>query len=225
MDTSTLLIGIAGQKGHGKDTVAQAMRDHILEGGIMPSAEVHIMHFADPLKSEVAQFLAALPAPPDSLFGRHHVPDDDWMTTEENFFYAMNGTPEEKAPFRLLLQWWGTEYRRGNFGDTYWTDQLRKGIESKIAQRPHYCDRTIIIVPDMRFPNEANFIYELGGYALRVVREGAGGSEDAHPSERALDDYELPVYVNKTREDWEYHLREDALSILQAMVDWKWSGR
>ncbi|MBC6989961.1 hypothetical protein [Hymenobacter sp. BT491] len=51
-----------------------------------------------------------------------------------------------------------------------------------------------VLVPDVRFPGEADRIRERGGLMLRVEgdplgQRGDGTRDDAHPSETSLDDY------------------------------------
>lgn len=86
---------------------------------------------------------------------------------------------EHKALFRKILQWWGTDFRRKMFGDTYWIDKTR----AKINGLP---DGVVVVLPDVRFPNEANLIAEMQGNLWRVERPGLP-STDTHASETALD--------------------------------------
>ncbi len=109
---------------------------------------------------------------------------------------------ENKAAFRVGLQWWGTEFRREMIRENYWVDQL------VLATAGHKY-WPIIVVPDVRFANEAQAILAAGGVIARVHRaENAKGSMlkakvseadasafslqssafvDAHASETALD--------------------------------------
>lgn len=121
-----------------------------------------------------------------------------------------------KECFRELLKWWGTEYRRGNFGATYWTDRLRIWIDQ------HFQDgaNILVYVPDVRFPNEAFLIQEdLGGYLIRVERPGAGKGHD-HPSDTALDDYRgfnATIHNTKTLKD----LMQAGTMTFYSAVAWK----
>lgn len=80
-----------------------------------------------------------------------------------------------KSHFRLILQGVGTDYRRQLCGDNYWVNKLGQ----RILQLRNV---DLLIIPDVRFLNEASFILEAGGKLIRVVR----GSEnkDAHASEQ-----------------------------------------
>ena len=84
----------------------------------------------------------------------------------------------EKSFFRPFLQWYGTEWRRGCFGGDYWIRQLKQRIELSAAH--------VIVVPDVRFQNEADLIRDMGGIVVRVERIGES-HEDRHASETDLD--------------------------------------
>ncbi len=58
----------------------------------------------------------------------------------------------------------GTKAVRNNVYDRTWLDYLLK--------TDHGCD--VLIIPDIRFPNEADAIREMGGLAIKVVRPGYG---------------------------------------------------
>ena len=88
-----------------------------------------------------------------------------------------------KDKFRTILQWWGTEFRRGLYGDDYW---LRR-LEDTIYKLP---DGSVVFVTDVRFLNEADFVRQMGGTVVKVVR--IGGPESAagiaqHASEMELE--------------------------------------
>ena len=97
----------------------------------------------------------------------------DWIYT---FNY-----PETKPFFRKLFQWYGTEYRRNLFGQNYWLDRM---IEFMDAQEPG----TLVIAPDTRFVNEAEFCRNHAGFLIRVWRPGLDDNS-THISETGLDDY------------------------------------
>ena len=86
---------------------------------------------------------------------------------------------QNKDQFRVILQWWGTDFRRKQ-DDQYW---LKAWAKRGLAL-PDDC---ICIVPDVRFHNEADYVSWLGGYLFRVHREGL--PLDTHKSETDLDKY------------------------------------
>ena len=112
-----------------------------------------------------------------------------------------------KEQFRTLLQWWGTEYRRRLFRDDYWLAKLSEQLEQ-------YKDQdAIVVITDVRFPNEFSFIKSIGGLMVRVSRPGLPNATDPHPSEVALDDekgFDTFIDNNGTLEQFD--------SIVQAYV-------
>lgn len=88
-----------------------------------------------------------------------------------------------KPDFRKMLQWWGTDFRRKFKHDNYWIEQLFRNI---LAQPPEV---GLVVVPDVRFLNEATYIKEAGGLLIRVTRPLP--NDDKHISETDLDDYKF----------------------------------
>ncbi len=105
---------------------------------------------------------------------------------------------EHKESFRLGLQWWGTEFRRGLCGDEYWVKKMKNLIEEEtrlLCQFGEGGKPVFIVITDVRFPNECTFIRNLGGINVRIVR-GATRSADQHPSETALDDFKFDYVID-----------------------------
>lgn len=92
---------------------------------------------------------------------------------------------EHKEKFRTILQWWGTEFRRRMFRDDYWLVKLGETVD-------RYADQDVVlVVTDIRFPNEFDYIKSRGGLMVRVERPGIArgdGLNEVHPSETALDE-------------------------------------
>lgn len=87
--------------------------------------------------------------------------------------YLVKPTP------RLLLQLLGTECGRGILHPNIWVNSLFS----------HYNPyKSNWIVTDVRFPNEADKVLELGGTLIRIERPGKD-SGSTHESETALDNY------------------------------------
>lgn len=81
---------------------------------------------------------------------------------------------------RPLLQRMGTEVGREMFGQDFW-------VEAALSRVP---DGSKVVFADVRFPNEANAIRNLGGEIWRIERDGVGPAND-HISEHALNDYKF----------------------------------
>lgn len=83
---------------------------------------------------------------------------------------------------RELLQRFGTEVGRDMFGQKFWVEQAFKHV--KIDDR--------VVFADVRFPNEAQRIKEMGGQVWRIVR---GDAVNGHPSEHGLDKWMFDFYL------------------------------
>ena len=142
------VIGICGLIGSGKGTVADILvSDHGFKK----------ISFADKLKDGVA-----------SVFGwdRQALEGDtddsrEWRETVDTFWTKETGrtvTP------RLILQEFGTECMRKGFYDGIWVSVIKK----EIVNNP----TTNFVIPDVRFPNEANMLKSIYGEVWRVRRGG-----------------------------------------------------
>lgn len=96
-----LVLGIMGDKGAGKDTVAGMFRDYYNSIGIERTRRIAI---ADKLKEEVAELLGV------SL---------SWLKENKNQPYI-----------RKLLQWYGVEFKRKHYWDSIWMDIVKDQIEA-----------------------------------------------------------------------------------------------
>lgn len=95
---------------------------------------------------------------------------------------------QNKDHFRLILQGYGTDYVRWQFGEDYW---IRRWDE---VYRESEAD--IVVVPDVRFVNEADFIQKHGGEVWRIKRQCAVTTIDLHVSENELDEFQFPTIDN-----------------------------
>lgn len=197
-----LLIGFGNKARHGKDTAAEAIRDFYNtqtanRRAHVPSYKgvtVGLFKYATALYQEVNIALSVdiwkhrtvgNPAMGDQVF---ELPD--WVQPDPN--PEINSlAPYGKHP--KLLQWWGTEFRRRNFGENYW-------VEKTFANIPANLD--IALISDVRFPNEADTIKQRGGYTVNVQRLREDGTQYMdpsrpadHPSETALDGYNWNFYL------------------------------
>jgi len=79
---------------------------------------------------------------------------------------------------RQILQWWGTEYRRGQRAD-YWLRKMADAIRGHIQIE----GRRRFIITDCRFENEASQIRQMGGVVWQVVRGDLQSVEGGHASQ------------------------------------------
>lgn len=108
---------------------------------------------------------------------------------------------ENKPNFRLILQGWGTDYRRKLCDENYWINEWLRKVYQTTA--------TLVVVPDVRFQNEAAIIKELGGEVWRVFRKGLE-SDDTHASETDMD---------KFRYDTEIHNDQTLLRLEKEVIE------
>tara|TARA_E500000178_G_scaffold305319_1_gene316747 strand:+ start:257 stop:868 length:612 start_codon:yes stop_codon:yes gene_type:complete len=141
-----MIIGICGLIGSGKGTAADILVD---EHGFTK------LSFADKLKDGVATVFgwdrAMLEGETDK--------SREWREKKDSFWSSETGrtiTP------RLVLQEFGTDCMRHGFDDGIWVSLVKK----QITQSPN----TNFVIPDVRFPNEANMIKSIHGEVWRVMR-------------------------------------------------------
>lgn len=185
------LIGIAGRKRSGKDTLADYLVDLY---GYRKRA------FAEPLK---AMALAIDPVV-SAVVDEHSDIELDRLSRIVGWV-GWDRAKEEYPEVRRFLQRLGTEGVRGTFGPNAWVD---------LALTPPPVALTVFT--DCRFPSEVEGIIQAGGQVIRV-RRPATETGDAHASETALDDMDLPTVLNDSTipELWrraENLLRREALT-------------
>lgn len=99
------------------------------------------------------------------------VGDIGWEQAKDDF-------PEVRA----LLQRCGTEAGRKVLGENVWVDAVLRDLPEKV------------VIPDVRFPNEAQAIKERGGRVFRITRPDYGPVND-HPSETALAHWQFDRHI------------------------------
>lgn len=193
MYTNITLVGLSGKKYSGKDTFCKALAD---------STNIPVMRIAlaDPLKDEVYEYILK--------------PNNILRTSLDD---------HNKGNFRLMLQAWGTDFRRNLFGTDYWVLKL----DSKIKELHDSGFKGIVVITDVRFLDEANYVQKCNGYVVRIHRFQkkwwqnlfSRTKEDNHPSECALDDYDFDyhVYNYKDIEDLK-HPAKEFLSLITPQI-------
>lgn len=176
-----MLIGLNGRKQAGKDTVF-ARTAHIMRD-VVP---VERASFADLLYQSAAaalgvtvEFLQTFKSDPRArvvvVMPTH---DGDEVVRFEQ-------------TIREFLQRYGTEAHREIFGDDFWVEQVRLAHEGRI-----------VMVTDVRFPNEAEAVRKAGGVVVEVVGPMGRVTDDAHASEAPLPAELVDVTItNKVRDD------------------------
>ena len=150
--------------------------------------------FADLLKQEAA-----------ATYGYPNI----WNYTEDGKNQVVNhfNLPKKDMTVREILQWHGTDFRRKQDPD-YWVKLMDRQVDS---------DYFNIIVDDVRFRNEADFVKRRNGKLIRLnPYPGWKPNEFAnHRSETDLDDYK----------DWDLIIQADygklaeCVPLVEALVD------
>lgn len=177
------IIGIAGKKGTGKNTVANMIEKKAIRIGL----KVAQIAFGDTLKTEVARAYGIDKQLCYTQEGKDTIVQFK-MQFEDNPILPKH--PECKkivpdandnlweCPVRVLLQWYGTEYRRKQDPD-YWVKCTNKDI-NELCQL-----YDVIIVTDVRFPNEYNLINTYPVHYLCRMNPYKGYRVDVHESNHA----------------------------------------
>ncbi len=168
--SNTLVIGLGHYSRTGKDTFANYLI--ALLGKHAPQVRVLKRSLAWKLKQVTHELYAwAGIQPPEHYETREGEKDRDIVLP------ALSMTPVE------VWVAFGTKAVRNNVYDRTWLDYLFK--------TDHQCD--VLIVPDIRFPNEADAIPATGGFSVKVVRPGYGPRKTV--ADRALMGYDGWDYV------------------------------
>ncbi len=177
---SVEIYGITGAKGAGKDTLARAIDTAVYicnVSGATLGAPFVIEHFADPLKRMTCRVFGLTP---EQVYDpvlkeaplRGEVAMDQYtqaMKDETGLAIKPRGLIANTP--RQLLQFFGTDYVR-TVCDDFWVQRLIATISGSNR----------VLVPDLRFPNEATALRKLGAKIIRVERVGAKCSTE-HESE------------------------------------------
>ena len=175
---NTIVIGITGRAGSGKDTAIRLFEEiynkEIVDdvkvfdkaGLINPlMEEYHFKHmaFAEPLK-EIAQIMGFTK---DQLYSpvKKNLPDEFWGISPRQF-----------------LQMCGTEMFRNVWRDDVWVRVAEKRIDEfkrLLLKTPSHFG--VVFVTDVRFPNECDVIHQQNGIVIRINRDGV--SQMHHASE------------------------------------------
>jgi hypothetical protein len=137
MNKNMKVIGISGYARCGKDTFVAIAKNILKRNGYSPFR----IAFADKLKEEVTEMLVT------NNFKASVLTDDT----------------EAKKLIRPLLVWWGCQRRRESDGGLYWVKTAEEKIRTYYAGAKYSNiddDRLVMLVSDVRFPNEARWIHE-----------------------------------------------------------------
>jgi hypothetical protein len=187
-----MIIGIVGFIGSGKGTAADIL---------VNKHNFHKLSFADTVKDATAAIFGW----PRNLLEGDTEESRNWREAKDEWWSEKFGY--DISP-RLALQMMGTEAGREVFHPDLWIHSL----ERKMEMYPN------VVIADVRFPNEIDFIQSKGGFVVRVKRG---------PDPEWYDD---AVIANSTFETAErYAERLDAINRMDEIhrihySEWAWIG-
>lgn len=162
------LLGIHSAKGGGKSTFGSLLKHALKE----QSLEARVVPFAGPLKEACTAIFGC-----DSIDNFYGTDDD--KNKEATFWKEKLG--EEFSTYRKILQTMGTDKFRKMLNENIWVLSFHR----RLLSLQKYNDY-LIIVDDVRFPNEAEFILRNGGTIIKVDHILRNVSNDPHLSEKPL---------------------------------------
>lgn len=175
-NSNPLVIGFGYKALSGKDECVK----HLAK--VLKANKVCVTSFAKTLRSEIHKEMHSI------AIAEHISPRDALkeLCYRAGVPYESEASASKSDPHgkqRALLQWWGTEYRRESDKE-YW---IRK-VAQEIAQK----SPSVVLISDVRFPNEFDFVKSLGGYMVNIHRLGIASLKGAvaeHSSENYLAHY------------------------------------
>lgn len=169
--SSAPIVGLIGKKRSGKDTFA---------GALIDAFSFTRVAFADPVRQAALDLdpYVGRPALPGQLAPQREIRLSD-VIDSIGWEAAKDYVPE----VRRILENFGTNSIR-KLDPDFWVRMAVEKIQATDGP---------VVVTDVRFPNEADKIRELGGYVVRIVRPGFESAPGAHICETALDGYEADV--------------------------------
>lgn len=227
-----LLIGIAGKKQHGKDSVATMIQviDSLSNGithpdqvilepweyvslnkDALPNTNFQIRKFADSLKDMICVLLKCTRRElEDPIFKETPLGEEWWavkestgLTPYSDFFEKAKQNIPEEAIIKTTPR-----LLLQSIG-TQWGRMMINPNIWVLSTLRKWNDNQNWIITDVRFPNEAEAIKERGGVLIKVERPGMKNN-DPHPSENALNDYS----------DFDYFvLNDEGLEEMQEQVE------
>jgi hypothetical protein len=186
----TKVIGITGLAGHGKTTVANMIaesygyQEYALASPIKNTINNMFgwddRHSNGVMKEE-EQYTRVVHLSSLPIFLWQCFPEEDLDVSLARDFvavfskyqtYDLHGVLQYKISPRKAYQLFGTEFGRNCIDDEVWLDMIPEGR---------------VVVSDVRFDNEAEYIVRNGGRIIKVVANRATTKANDHVSEKGVD--------------------------------------
>lgn len=186
------LIAVNGFKRSGKGTVAGFIEE------LSPEKHVVGVGFADKLKVLASRSLGYTELSDQECIEKmDDFKEDGWVSSGHEL-------PTYDITGRQYLQNIGNEARQ-IFGDSFWIDQVLPnpafiegwGDANGEALERRYPGVDILVITDLRYPNEAERVKSLGGVVWEVVRPGL--ESDGHASEQPLPRHLVDATIKNDR--------------------------
>ena len=158
ISTLPKLIGIHGHAHSGKDTVKDFIIDNFKNH--------YAIALADPLK-EAAAIAFGIP--------------EDWFHSQE---LKAEVHPNWDVSPREIAQFFGTELFRDNIhkllpgvGNNFWITRLNLRLTNQYLpdNEGEFDANDTVVIPDIRFQNEYDWVIDNGGIIIHLTRDGADG--------------------------------------------------
>lgn len=150
--------------------------------GILSDGRVKSASFADNLKKKIC--IDILGVDFNAVYGSDQQKNAPTKILWDNFPQSIKAKYKKySGPMsgRQIMQSVGTQIFRQMIYGPVWIESLFRNIKSG-----QLSSSDIVMIPDIRFPNQADAVLENGGYVIRLTQKKF---EDGHVSQSALDDY------------------------------------
>lgn len=179
------IIAFTGPKRCGKDTSAEYVKKMF---------DYEVLAFAEPMK-DILQTTLGISRETLDDFKNYPQSNKIKGITYGGFIFDDEECTEFSTDMRQILQKFGTEVMKKHFGEDVWA--------AKLIQDARFWDLSTVVISDLRFMNEYNYIKE-NCEKLTVIRIHKDNLEnDSHSSEQEYQnipaDYE--VTNNSTQQD------------------------
>lgn len=184
---NSLLIAFAGRSGSGKDTAAFYI------SGLFSACNIKTLSFAEPIKRGLVELFGF----PDMSFFE----DRDKKESVHNRY-------SDKTP-RQLMQWMGSDIFRNQVSSQHWIQLLERRVESMRMNK----EADIVIVTDVRFPDEVECIKNLGGTVIYI-------DADKRLSPKQSSNHISETILNETKKKCNLNIENnDSLSAFFSTLD------
>jgi len=171
--------------------------------------EYEIKHYATKLK-KIASLLSGIPI---EKFSNQQFKTMNMPTVWDKIKLPTSAyNPINRMTVRKFLQLIGTDALRDNLHENVWVNALfadyKPNMDLSLDLYPNW------IIPDVRFPNEADAIIDKGGIIIRVERDLENRINEYHPSEVSLDNFtKFSFKITNNGNLWD--LEQKALDIIK----------